>query len=102
MCPENLSHKSPGIISHVHCLTTANRILLVYIGTQDPSNELQALAEFIMNVYAPAWFRIKSHPNCTDEPRNLWKTITASRYLIDNMKLVGDRVSQRNGYFGPP
>ena len=83
-------------------MTTANRILRVYIGTQDPSNELQALAEFIIKVYAPAWFTIKSHPNCTDGARNLWKTIQASRYLTDDLMLVVDRVIQRNGYFGHP
>ena len=34
-------------------LTTANRLLRLYAGTADPTQNLTTLAEFILKVYAP-------------------------------------------------
>jgi hypothetical protein len=58
-CPKNLEARNPGQIDHARWLTTANRILRLYICTRDPIQPLQTLAEFIMRVYALMWFRIK-------------------------------------------
>ena len=101
-CSTSLSKKHPGKMSHARWITTANRIMRLYISTLEPSNKLQTLAEFIMKVYAPMWFTIKLNPYCTDGPRNLWKTINVSRYLKDELKTVVDPIIQRNGYFGHP
>lgn len=101
-CSSDLSLKHPGKLSHARWLTTANRILRLYISFQVPSNQLQTLAEFIMKVYAPMWFTIKLNPYCTDGPRNLWKAINVSRYLKNELKTVVDPIIQRNGYFGHP
>lgn len=92
-CPENLSKKNPGKLSQVCWLTTANRIMCVYIGTQDSSNETQVLTEFIISIFAPSWFTIKPHNNGTDEARNLFKTIQVLRYLTDDLKIISDRVN---------
>lgn len=101
-CPLSLSQKNPGKVSHARWLTTANRIMRLYISSPEPSKELQILAEFIVKVYAPMWFTIKANPYCTDGPRNLWKTINLSRYLANELKAVIDPVLQRNGFFGHP
>lgn len=71
----------------------------VYIVKNGPSNELKAFAEFIMKVYASEQFTVKSHANCTEGSRNLWKAIQSSRYFTDGLKLAVDHVIQRNGYF---
>lgn len=39
-------------------------------------------------------------PSCKDGGHQLWKTISLSRYLPVELKLVVDPAIQRNGYFG--
>lgn len=101
-CSSGLFQRQPGKLSHARWITTANRIMRLYISSSEPSNQLQTLAEFVMRVYAPMWFTIKLNPYCTDGPRNLWKTINVSRYLQNELKTVIDPIIQRNGYFGHP
>lgn len=43
-------------------------------------------------------FTIKSHTDCTDRAQIPWKTIQASYYFTDDLKLVVDDVI-KNGYF---
>ncbi|XP_050308327.1 uncharacterized protein LOC126744782 [Anthonomus grandis grandis] len=101
-CPTDLAHKSPGKISHARWLTTANRILRLYVATIHPTENLCHLAQFIVKVYAPVWFQIKTHPSCKDGSRNLWKLIQNSRYLSKELRDVIDPVIQRNAYFFHP
>lgn len=101
-CPPDLAHKSPGKISHARWLTTANRILRLYVATLHPSDNLCHLAKFIVKVYAPLWFEIKTHPSCKDGSRNLWKLIQNSRYLSKELRDVIDPVIQRNAFFFHP
>lgn len=100
--PEDLAKKSPGKMSHARWLTRANRILRLYVSTKSPSEELSILATYVVRVYAPTWFAIKTHPSCKDGARHLWKLISASRYLTANLKAVIDPVITRNGYFAHP
>lgn len=117
-----VANRSPGKICNSRWLTTANRILRLYIGTKKPTKNLKTLVEFItkvncelylnelinrrilnmFQVYAPMWFHIKIHHSCLDGPSNLFKTIALSRYLPKNLKSIIDPVIQRNGYFGHP
>jgi hypothetical protein len=85
--PEDLGNKSLGKMSHARWLTRANRILRLYVSTESPSENLTTLATYIVNVYAPTWFSIKTHPTCKDGARHLWKLIFASRYLSTELKL---------------
>ena len=39
-CPNAMANAEPGHLSHARWLTTANRILRVYISSNQPSNEL--------------------------------------------------------------
>lgn len=102
VCPEDLVHKSPGKMSHARWLTRANRILRLYIATSDPSVKLVTLATYVVKVYAPTWFHIKSHPSCKDGGRHLWQLISRSRYLTTEFKSIIDPVIQRNSYFAHP
>lgn len=117
-------NRAPGPICNSRWLTTANRILRLYIGTKKPTKNLRTLVEFItkvselylnkmnkfsktnfffkLQVYAPMWFHIKINHSCLDGPLNLFKTIDLSRYLPKNLKKIIDPVIQRNGFFGHP
>lgn len=97
--PDDLGHKSPGKLSHARWLTRANRLLRLYVATENPTSALVTLATFIVKVYAPSWFEITNKPSCKDGSRHLFKIIFSSRYLPDNLKGIVETVIQRNGYF---
>lgn len=100
--PEDLGNKSPGKLSHARWITRANRILRLYVSTEEPSENLKTLATFVVKVYAPSWFSIKNKPSCKDGTRHLFNIIKASRYLPETLKKIIDPVIQRNGYFAHP
>ncbi|KAF0705713.1 Uncharacterized protein FWK35_00035610 [Aphis craccivora] len=99
-CSIDLSRRNPGKQAHSRWLTTANRILRLYISMQSPTENIKILAEFILKVYGPMWFYIKMNPSCTSGSKHLWKTIQFSRYLPDSLKQIIDPVIKRNAYFG--
>ena len=100
--PLALSKREPGTMSHSRWLTTANRLLRLYVATADPSDSLKTLVRYVVTVYAQMWFSIKNKPSCKDGSRHLWQTIRLSRYLPDDLRKVVDTVLSRNGYFGHP
>ena len=77
-CSIDLSRRNPGKQAHSRWLTTANRILRLYISKKSPKENLKILAEFIVKVYGPMWFYIKMNPFCTSGSKHLWKTIQFS------------------------
>ncbi|GBL89310.1 hypothetical protein AVEN_225843-1 [Araneus ventricosus] len=81
-------------------LTTANRILRLYISTSDPSNELLTLVVFILRVYAPSCIRIKVRHSIKDGTRHLWHFTSSSRYLPKKNRDIIEPVISRNAYFG--
>lgn len=98
----SLAHRNPGKPHNARWLTLANNILRIYIGTSKPSKDLIELANYILKVYAPTWFRIKFNPKCVNGPQNLFYAIQASRYLKKEYRDVVDASIQRNGYFAHP
>jgi hypothetical protein len=101
-CPHVLSKREPGLLNHSRWLTTANRVLRLYVATENPSENLKTLAEYVAKVYAPMWFSIKTKPSCKDGSKHLWQTIKLSRYLPASLKKIIDPVLHRNGYFAHP
>jgi hypothetical protein len=99
-CSESLSDRSPGVMVHSRWLTTANRILRLYISTSNPSVQLVTLTTFVLKVYAPMWFAIKTNPSCTAGAKHLFKTIELTRYLPKDQRDLIDVVIQKNGFFG--
>lgn len=91
-CPTNLANKSPGKMSHARWLTTANRVLRTYVGTEKPSATLKNITEYILRVYGKVWFLVKSSPFCINGSQYLWKLIHFSRYLSHELKAVIDPV----------
>lgn len=50
VCSEELANRQPGNMSHSCWLTTVNRILRLYVGTNKPSQKLRVLVDYIMKV----------------------------------------------------
>lgn len=99
VCSNELANRSPGKLNHARWLTFANRILRLYVGTENPSQNLVILAQYVVKVYAPVWFTIKKNNLCTDGAQNLWKLIKYSRFMGKEHLNVIDPVIQRNAYF---
>ena len=101
-CRIDLSIRNPRCLNHSRWLTTANRILKLYLGIKIPSKKLQALVMFIICVYAPMWFAIKSHSSCKDGARHFHQQVARSRYLSQQQKNMVDPVSHCKSYFAHP
>ena len=99
-CGADLAERRPGPVVHSRWLTTANRLLRLYISTDGPSANLIVLATYVVNVYAPIWFNIKTGSSCAEGSRHLWNMIKLSRYLDPEYRDLVDSVIQRNGYYG--
>ena len=99
-CSPDLAARKPGPVVHSRWLTTANRILRLYVGSDDPSDNLKILVTFIMKVYGPVWFHVKIESSCADGSKHLWRIIKFSRYLPPDLRDIVDKVIQRNGYYG--
>ena len=73
------------------------------MGTEQPSAEMVQLVTYVVNVYAPCWFEIKSHPLCSDGARNFFFALTSSRQLPDeSIRQCVETVLTRNCYFAHP
>jgi hypothetical protein len=99
---QDLSLRNPGKLAHSRWLTLASRVLRLYVATENPTENLKTLAEYIVKVYVPVWFNIKLKPSCTYGSKHLFNLISYSRYLSDDLKNVIDPIIQRNGYFAAP
>jgi hypothetical protein len=99
---ENLANRNPGNMSHSRWLTTASRILRLYVGTEDPTDSLLTLTHFIMFVYAPMWFKIKCQPQVKFGPKHIFQTLQLVQTLNDKVKSVVQPVIQRNAFFAHP
>ena len=98
-CSDDLALQKPGPVVHSRWLTTANRLLRLYVATDNPSKNLVELVTYVMTVYAPLWFHIKTRSACTEGSRHFWRLIQFSRYLKAELKKIVDPVIARNGYF---
>ena len=98
-CSQDLFLRNPGAINHARWLTTGNRILRMYIGSENPISELVTLATFVIRVYALMWFCVKGHSSCYNGAQHFFSMILRSRYLPKNLLTVIHAVVQRNGYY---
>lgn len=98
----NLANKDPGKLAHSRWLTCANRILRLYIGTAKPTKNLRDLATFIMRVYAPTWFDIKTKSSCKYGPIHVFNMVKRCQYLSDNLKSIALKTIQRNSFLAHP
>src|SRR6218665_4137930 len=89
---------------HSRWLTTANRILPLYISKENPDKHLVTLVNYIhvVKVYATICFEIKLKPSFTDGSRHLFRMIHYPRYLSTELKRIVEPFIQRNSYFAHP
>lgn len=99
VCPTDLVNRSPGKLNHARWLTFANRILRLYVGTENHSQNLVILTQYVVKAYAPVWFIIKKNNLFSDGAQNLWKLIKYSRFMDKEYLKFIDPVIQRNAYF---
>ncbi|GBM66130.1 hypothetical protein AVEN_198567-1 [Araneus ventricosus] len=70
-CYSDLALRKPGPVAQSRWVTTAGRILRLYVATEKPSDNLIILATYIMKVYAPAWSHVKTKPAITEGARHI-------------------------------
>jgi hypothetical protein len=101
-CSVTVAMRSPGKMAHSRWLTTASRILRLYVSTVEPNDNLQDIVCFIMKVYVPLWFSIKSKPLISDGAKHVFQMINLSRSLNERSVKIIDKVIQRNAFFAHP
>ena len=85
--------RNPGCLNHSRWLTTANRILRLYVSDKEPSDNLKTLVILIIRVYAPMWFAIKAQSSCKDGARHVHQMLVKSRYISPKHKEIVDPAS---------
>ena len=99
---EDFCFREPGMLHHARWNPLANRIMLKYVTTKNPSYKLKRLTHISVEFYVPSWFWIKSHPHCVDGPKNLLKMIEFSRKLKPKEQKIAQKSIQRNGFYAHP
>lgn len=98
--PEDLKNLKVGVMCQSRWVTTASRICLLYASSVNPSETLNILTSYIVNVYAPTWFRIKKNELAVDGPKNLFFLIEKSNSIKnDRAKTIVRNCIQRNAFF---
>lgn len=101
-CTPELANRQPGKMAHSRWLTSANRILRLYVSTLNPSENLKLLVNYVVKVYAPIWFLIKQNASFKDGAKHIFQLITYSRFLPENLRYVVNSVVERNAFFAHP
>lgn len=98
--PESLQEMKIGALNHSRWVTTASRICKLYAITNKPSDTLKLLTSYIVEIYAPTWFKIKKHELAVNGPKNLYFLIKKSNSINDeNVKNIVQKSIQRNAFF---
>ena len=96
----DLKYLEVGRLCHSRWLTLGCRILRYYVSKSKPSRNFQILAEYLVQIYFPCWFRIKLHNRITEGS----KCFSYMLRLISNFSNavvndVGVKVLQNNAFF---
>jgi hypothetical protein len=76
-----------GPLNHARWLTLAIRLLCLYTRDNSPNMKLKKLVHYIVQVYAPAWFEIKTSSKLHDSPRILFSAINRLKLIqFDDVK----------------
>ena len=85
---------------HARWLTLAIRHLAVYTREEFPSGNLLKLAHYIVKVYAPSWFEIKSSSKLCEYPRILFQNLSHIDQLsFQDVKTIAKQNLQGNSFF---
>lgn len=97
-CGPALASQKPGKMAHSRWLTTASRALRLYISTENPSENLKLVVLFIMQVYAPMWFKIKCQSDLASAPLHIFETLSRCQKLPLRIRDTVIPVIERNSY----
>jgi hypothetical protein len=100
--PASLARRNPGKLHHARWLTLANRLLRLYVSTTAPNQQLLRLISFILNMYAPCWFHIRTHQFAINGAMNVLYQVNLAAKLPKADFEVIKPVLQRNSYFAHP
>jgi hypothetical protein len=100
--PANLATQKAGPINHSRWLTLAIRLLQLYTRTSQPSAGLKTVVNFIMKVYGPVWFLIKSKNKFTNGPAILHRQMQLINAQPAEVQGYARPVVQRNAFMAEP
>ncbi|GBL78089.1 hypothetical protein AVEN_181726-1, partial [Araneus ventricosus] len=101
-CQENLPSMNPDKLNKACWLTSANRILRLYIATKNPNNKFLEIVTYILTVYVVMQYRVRTQSSNADGSRHVFQTIYRSRYLPREHQVVDHSSIQTNAYFAIP
>ena len=102
ICPPELSQRCLGPLNFSRWLTLALRILMYYMTFETPPHEIQRLAIFILNHYAPQWFTFRVKWRATDAPAVLFEGFKVIDGLLPEEKAVVLPVLERAYFWRHP
>jgi len=85
--PDRVKYRRPGPAVLSRWLTCATRFCVIYTRTLEPPPELVRIIKFIVQVYAPSWFNIKSHDDFLEGPKLVFNTLQQAKELGDDLCL---------------
>ena len=102
VCQPSLASRKPGVMAHSRWLTTASRVLRLYVSTEDPPENLKLVVLYVMQVYTPMWFRIKRQHNISHATLHVFETISKCQMLPLKVRDIVIPVMERNAYGAHP
>ena len=96
---KSLVSRKIGSLCHSRWLTLAIRLLALYTREKKPNETLKKLVCYIIKVYAPAWFEIKTSCKLHETPKILFNTISRLNKLPDeDVKEIAQQSIQGNAF----
>lgn len=90
----------PGPTHHARWLTTASRILRLYVSKEHSSQKLQTLTTFIMKVYIPVFFGIKIDHDWCNGTKHFYNVLNMTRTYVPEALNTVVSAMKNNGHFG--
>ena len=88
---------------HARWLTLSVRGLSKYARVKKPTVRFKKIVVFILNIYLPAWFRVKCKPHIQDGSHHFFFMVELTRDLVDEQaRKVMEKVLSDNSHFAHP
>jgi hypothetical protein len=100
--PEEVAGATIGPLMHARWITTVARALRKACSTRRRTKAFTRIIQFIVNLYAPAWFSIKNKPHCQSGALHFYKMIELSRELGPESQATVQKVLQDNSFWAHP
>ena len=91
-----------GPLFHARWLTLAVRGLAMFARVRKPTVRFKKIIHFILNIYMPAWFRVKCQPHIQDGRKHFHFMVELTRDLDEQARKVVEKVLSDNSHFAHP